>query len=423
MLTEQQRLPTIKTAFWLMPKWRVTIVLFFAAALNYADRSAVSSVFPLLRSSLHLSDYALAGVGTVFLWSYAFGSPFGGAIADRKRRSSVLVVSLVCWSLVMMLTSLAMGARSLLILRGMLGLAECAYLPAAYALLSDHHDRDTKATAVGIHICGINVGVVGGSTIAASLGQRIGWRGDFVVLGGMGLVLALVCWLVVTEGPLRQQRGILRQKSLLTDVGALFKRPVYLWVASASMLLAVVTWSLLNWLPLFFHEHFQMGLTAASFASSASMQSAAVIGALSGGVISDRLARGGLRRRITLLIATRMSAAPVLLIFLLPLTAHVTVAVIFVYSLCIQLGAGSEVAGICEAVEEEQQATALGMFNLANSVAAGLGILGTIFLQHCFGWTVAIACLAGVVLLAGCCLVMAWRARTALTARAEMLPS
>jgi predicted MFS family arabinose efflux permease len=97
--------------------------------------------------------------------------------------------------------------------------------------------------------------------------------------------------------------------------------------------------------------------------------------------------------------------------------------VIFVYSLNIQLGAGSEVAALCEAVEEEQQATGLGLFNLANSVAGGAGILGTIFLQHHFGWTVAIACLAVVVLLAGCCLILAWRARSVLAARVDMLPS
>lgn len=421
MLTEQ-RSPGMKKAPWLAAKWKVTIVLFFTGALNYADRSAVASVFPLLRANLHLSDYALAGVGTVFLWSYAFGSPFAGFVADRKRRSTVLVLSLVCWSLVMMLTSLAMGAHSLLTLRGLLGMAECAYLPAAYALLSDHHGRDTKATAVGIHICGINVGVVGGSTLAAAVGERIGWRSDFVILGGIGLVLAVVCWLVVTEGPLRQQRGGLLQKTFLVDVRALFRRRVYLWIVAAAMLISVVSWSLLNWLPLFFHEHFQMGLTAASFASSASMQSAAVIGALSGGVLSDRLARANLRRRITLLIITRMFAAPVLLFFLLSLSAKVTCVVIFVYSVSIQLGAGGEVAGICEAVEEEQQATALGVFNLANTVAGGAGILGTIFLQHCFGWTVAIACLAAAVLLAGCFLILAWWARGVPAARAGMLP-
>lgn len=402
--------PGLEKPSALPTKWKVTLVLFFTAALNYADRSAVSSVFPLLRSSLHLSDYALAGVGTVFLWSYAFGSPFAGSLADRKKRATVLVGSLLCWSAVMMATSLAQGAHSLLTLRGLLGLAECAYIPSAYALLSDHHDRDTKATAVGIHICGMNVGVVGGSTMAAALGVRIGWRSDFVVLGSIGLVLAAICALVLREGPFRQKVKEPR-KPLFAGMGSLLVQPVYLWISAASMLIAVVSWSLLNWLPLFFHEHFGMGLTSSSFASSASMQSAAVIGTLAGGVLSDRMARSSERRRLSMLVRTRMFAAPVLLLFLLPLSTLMTSAAIFFYSLSIQLGAGGEIAAICEAVAEEQQGTALGLFNFANTVAGGAGILGTIFLQHCFGWTAAFACLAAVVLLAGCCLVMAWHAR------------
>jgi predicted MFS family arabinose efflux permease len=415
MPTQIQHIAPRKKAPLLEAKWRVVIVLFFTAGLNYADRAAVSSVFPLLRTSLHLSDYALAGIGTVFLWSYAFGSPFAGSIADRKRRSSVLITSLICWSLVMMATSLSRGAHSLLFLRGLLGIAECAYLPAAYSLLSDHHGRDTKATAVGIHICGMNVGVVGGSTLAAALGEHIGWRSDFVVLGAIGLVLAAVCALVITEGPLRQHSASQR-KPLFASMGALFTKPVYLWIVAASMLIAVVMWSLLNWLPLFFHEHFRLGLTASGFTSSASMQSAAIIGAFSGGLLSDKLAHTDVRRRITLLIFTRLVAAPALLAFLLPLPIKAICALIFAYSLSIQLGAGGEVAAICEAVEEEQQATALGIFNLANSVAGGAGILGTIFLQHCFGWTTAIACLALVVLLASCCLVMARRSGRMLSA-------
>jgi predicted MFS family arabinose efflux permease len=402
--------PSTSEVSWFPVKWRIVTILFFTAALNYGDRSAVASVFPLLRSSLHLSDYALAGVGTVFLWCYAFGSPFAGALADHKKRSKVLLGCLICWSIVMMLTSLSLGTRSLLAFRGFLGLAECAFLPSAYALLSDHHGRNTKATAVGILICGTNIGVVGGSTLAGALGQRFGWRSDFVVLGAMGMVLAAVCALVLTEGPLRQQRTQLK-RSVLEDVWCLLFQRTYLWLSAASMLLAIVAWSLLNWLPLFFHDHFHMGLVASGFAGTAYLQSAAVIGALSGGVLSDRLSRAGISRRITMLLCTRVVAAPVLLAFLLPLSINMTCVVIFSYSLCIQLGAGGEIAAICEAVDKEQQGTALGFFNLANSVAGGAGILGTIYLQHCFGWTVAIACLAAVVMMAAACLVMAWRSR------------
>lgn len=250
--------------------------------------------------------------------------------------------------------------------------------------------------------------------MAAALGQRIGWRSDFVVLGAIGLILAIVCVVVVSEGPLRRQHNLSR-KSFITDLGELLLQRVYLWIVAASMLIAVVAWSLLNWLPLFFHDHFHMSLTASSFASSASLQSAAIIGAFGGGILSDRLARGGGRRRIALLICTRSFAAPLLLLFLLPLTSNVTSVLIFVYSLSVQLGAGSEVAAICETVKKEQQATALGLFNLANTVAGGAGILGTIYLQHQFGWTAAIACLAASVILAACCLTLAWLESRALS--------
>lgn len=385
-------------------------MLFFTAAINYADRSAVASVFPLLRADLHLSDYALAGIGTVFLWSYAFGSPIGGLIGDYLLRSKVLVGSLVCWSIVMMLTATSRGAHSLLFFRGLLGIAECAYLPSAYALLSDHHDHDTKATAVGLHICGINVGVVGGSILAAAVGERAGWRIDFVVLGAIGLFFAVVCAFVVKEGPLREKNRPQRKISF-TDMGTLFLKPVYLWIVAASMLVGVVAWSLLNWLPLLFHDHYHLGLVASGVASSASLQSAAILGSFGGGILSDKLAHANIGRRIVLLIGTRLFAAPVLLIFLLPLSAGVACVVIFVYSLSINCGAGGEVASICEVVGEEQQSTALGLFNLANSVAGGVGILGTIYLQHRFGWTPALACLATVVLLATCCLGMAWRSQ------------
>ena len=60
-------------------RWQLIAVLFFAAGLNYGDRAAISSVFPLLKDELGLSDLALGGLGSAFLWAYAIGSPLAGA--------------------------------------------------------------------------------------------------------------------------------------------------------------------------------------------------------------------------------------------------------------------------------------------------------------------------------------------------------
>ena len=58
-------------------------MLFFIACLNYADRTAISAVFPLLRSELDISDVGLGAIGSFFLWTYGIGSPFAGRLADR----------------------------------------------------------------------------------------------------------------------------------------------------------------------------------------------------------------------------------------------------------------------------------------------------------------------------------------------------
>ena len=76
----------------LASRWRLVLLLACAAALNYADRAAYSSVLLPLRQELGLSDATLGLLGSLFLWSYALASPLAGVLADRfSRRTLVLV--------------------------------------------------------------------------------------------------------------------------------------------------------------------------------------------------------------------------------------------------------------------------------------------------------------------------------------------
>ena len=86
-------------------KWILVGVLFLAASLNYADRGALTAVFPLLRKDLGMSDLALAAIGSFFLWSYALFSPLAGYLGDRFSRSALVTWSVVAWSVVTALTA------------------------------------------------------------------------------------------------------------------------------------------------------------------------------------------------------------------------------------------------------------------------------------------------------------------------------
>jgi predicted MFS family arabinose efflux permease len=172
-------------------KWYLVAFLFCTAALNYADRTAINAVFPLLKKDLGMSDVALGAIGSFFLWSYALLSPFAGYVGDRVSRRSLIFGSLVAWSVVTLVTGLASTSHQLLAMRVLLGIAECVYLPAAIALIADYHSAQTKATAMAIHVSGLYVGMIAGGALAGYLGDLHGWRSPFFILGGVGLALGL----------------------------------------------------------------------------------------------------------------------------------------------------------------------------------------------------------------------------------------
>jgi MFS family permease len=257
------------------PRWRVTGFLMVAAAINYADRVAISAVFPALREELELSDVTLGLVGSLFLWSYALASPIAGVVADRLPRSAVILGALTLWSVVTGLIGLSTGLVMLCVLRALLGILESPYLPAAVALLGEHHTPATRARAMSAHSIGLNAGVIFGGAFAGCLAEWYGWRAGFWILGGIGLLWALAGrrWLV--DAPLRAAG---RTKQATTSAVSAVRRvlaiPSFRLLLLAEMLTGVTTWIFLNWLPLYFRESFQMSLGAAGLVGALMLQGA-----------------------------------------------------------------------------------------------------------------------------------------------------
>src|SRR6476469_8502553 len=66
--------------------WVLVGLLSIMAFLNYLDRQAIFSMFPLLQSELKLTNVQLGLLSAAFLWIYGLLSPVAGFIADRFGR-------------------------------------------------------------------------------------------------------------------------------------------------------------------------------------------------------------------------------------------------------------------------------------------------------------------------------------------------
>lgn len=381
-------------------KWRTVALLFAIACLNYADRTAISAVFPLIRSGLGASDVALAAVGSFFLWSYAIGSPIAGYLADRLSRKRMVFWSLVAWSAVTLVTGFVRSVDELLVTRVLLGLAECGYLPAAIALIADHHPPETRATAIGVHLAGLNFGLVAGGFVAGYLGEHFGWRLDFFVLGAAGLALSALTWFALQDGPDAGKR-MAHHEPPWRSAGDLLRTPSYVILVVQAMLVSVGTWTFFNWLPLYFKETFQMSLAGAGFSGTFLLQMAATLGVAGGGFFSDRVAGKHPQRRMLLLSLWYFAAAPFLLAFRGQPTLMLVSISIFCYSLFRSLGSSNENPMICDLLQPHLRSTAIGLMNTANCFAGGIGILVAGYLKQTYGLGGAFGGVSVIVLVAG----------------------
>src|SRR5438067_12205547 len=85
-------------------KWAVVGMLWCICVLNYADRQAISSVFPRLHDEFGFDKVQLGLIGSAFMWVYAAGAPFAGLAGDLARRKDLIRGGCLFWSAITVLT-------------------------------------------------------------------------------------------------------------------------------------------------------------------------------------------------------------------------------------------------------------------------------------------------------------------------------
>lgn len=408
--------PTAGTGpFYRQARWQMVAFLSLVSAVNYADRMALPSVLPALRAELDLSDVALGMLSSAFLWAYALGSPIAGSLADRVSRTGVVMFSLVAWSVVTALMSVAERFETLMVLRGAMGAFECLFLPAAFALIAQHHTLATRARAMSLISIGVNGGMVIGGSAAGYLAEQWGWRIAFVTFGASGLILALAGGRFLPKGngvDAGLKANEVRRPSLLSTLRYLAGVRSYYAILFESMMSGMGMWIFFSWLPLFFRDSFGLSMAQAGFAGTFMLQTCVLIGIAVGGWISDRLATHGAERRLLAYGGCYLIAAPSLLLFLTNSSFVNIVVAISWFSLFRGIGQANHNPILCEIVPEHMRSTAIGLMNACLTGAGGCGVLLAGLLKGTFGLQAIFACVAGLFVFAGITLLLAYRFTT-----------
>ena len=181
-------------------KWLVVALLWGVALLNYLDRQMLSTMRPAIQidiPELHSAEN-FGILMAIFLWIYGLMSPVSGVIADKINRKWLIVISLFVWSFVTYLMGFTSSFIELKWLRGIMGVSEAVYIPAALSLIADFHSSTTRSLAVGIHMTGLYLGQALGG-FGATIAKQYSWHFTFHYFGIVGIVYALVLIIFLQE--------------------------------------------------------------------------------------------------------------------------------------------------------------------------------------------------------------------------------
>ncbi len=288
-------------------KWWLVGMLWFVCFFNYADRQAIFSVFPLLRTELHLSSVQLGLVGSSFMWMYALFGPVAGWLCDRLPRKTLVLGGLVFWSVVTAATAAARTYSQLVVCRALGGLGEAFYFPASMSLIAAYHGRETRSRAMSLHQSSVYAGSIAGGALSGLIGQTYGWRASFLCFGVLGIALGAVLWVFIhepqhgssaTSNVLESGEDALPVEapasfSFLDGLGDTLRRPIVLLLIAVFMGANFVAVVFLTWMPTYFVEKFHMSLLMAGLNGTAYLQVASVLGVLSGGFLADAAVKRG----------------------------------------------------------------------------------------------------------------------------------
>lgn len=268
-------------------------MLLLVYAFNFIDRIILGILVPPIKVELHLTDTELGLLGgTAFALFYTvLGIPIGW-LADRLNRVWIMAISLAVWSAFAAASGFAQSFSQLFIARLGVGIGEAGGVAPAYSLISDYFRPARRARALAIYSFGIPIGSAAGLLFGGIFASRVNWRMAFIVVGGIGLVLAPVFRYAVRE-PVRgglDAPAPAHPTASLQQVVRLLAGKISFWSLSlGGGTSSLMGYGMFFWLPSFFVRSYHLSLTQISWYLGALTLFGGVSGIWLGGWLADRL--------------------------------------------------------------------------------------------------------------------------------------
>ena len=209
----------------------IAIVLGTLSAFGPLSIDMYLPSLPILTTDLNTSTSLAQFSLTACLLGLAFGQLVAGSQSDIRGRRIPLLIGLVCYTVASLLCALSPSIWGLIILRFIQGFAGAAGMAISRAIVRDLYSGAEMIKFFSLLMMINGVAPIFAPIIGAQLLQVTSWRGVFLVLSLVGIVMLLTVFFTLPETLPSQRRSPAGLKNTLATFHALLRDRVFMGYA------------------------------------------------------------------------------------------------------------------------------------------------------------------------------------------------
>jgi predicted MFS family arabinose efflux permease len=182
-------------------RWLALGVVSAAYVLSFFQRFAPAGIAQDLAAAFSTSAASLGVLAATYFYVYTVMQIPTGILADTLGPRKILAIGGVIGGLGSFMFGFAPTLDWALAGRTLIGLGVSVVFIATLKLIAVWFEENRFATIVGIFMLVGNLGSVLAGSPLSGLSQATGWRGVFIGVGIVSLLLALASWLIVRDRP------------------------------------------------------------------------------------------------------------------------------------------------------------------------------------------------------------------------------
>jgi YNFM family putative membrane transporter len=205
--------------------WRANLALFVGGLVTFAALYATQPLLPTFADEFQVPAATASLSLSVTSATLAVSLVFAGSLSEALGRKSMMTVSLLAASALTMATAFSPTFATLLVVRGLQGLALAGLPAVAIAYLAEEVQAGGLGLAVGLYIGGNSIGGMSGRIATGLLAEAFGWRVAVACIGVVSLMCSLAFWAALPASMHFQPRPLGSARALLAPLGRHLRDP------------------------------------------------------------------------------------------------------------------------------------------------------------------------------------------------------